>query len=54
MVHEHPSCAELFVREHNPTTAFEILYEGIIKRGAGAMWGLCSGSGRTRIRSRLS
>ena len=41
MVHEHPSCAELFVREQQtPTTAFEILYEGIIKRGARCYAGL--------------
>jgi TetR/AcrR family transcriptional regulator, regulator of cefoperazone and chloramphenicol sensitivity len=41
MVHEHPSLAELFVREQQtPTAAFEILYEGLIKHGQRAFAGL--------------
>jgi len=32
MVHEHPHCGELFMREqHSPTAAFNLLFENIIK-----------------------
>jgi AcrR family transcriptional regulator len=41
MVHEHPAWGELIARELNaPTAAFDLLYDGVIGRGQGALVGL--------------
>jgi AcrR family transcriptional regulator len=41
MVHEHPAWAELIVREQlSPTAAYDLLYDGIISPGHGALIGL--------------
>lgn len=41
MVHEHPSCGELFLREQQaPTAAFNVLFENIIKPNHDRLTGL--------------
>jgi len=41
MVHEHPSCGELFLREQqSPTAAFNVLFENIIKPNHDRLAGL--------------